>query len=393
MRLLNFSRGSTIIVKDSVNKGFFYIVKSGLLTVDRGQKMVEKELSRFGPGDSFGLVSALTGQKYLTTIFAATDSQVYEIPVASLGKFLKEKKDLALRMLGLYTRELRTIHKYLARVNPPQMRNISTEKLLQDARSYIDLKKERFAFYALEKYIEASRAGLIDGNIAAAEKLLQGLEKYTSPVWTGNSMGLGADEILFLENEPSSEIYVVKSGAVKLFSLARNQELVLDILGPGEIFGEMAFIDHRNRLASAVTETESLVMRFSKDTLLDSVGEIILQKIFESLARRIWFSHQRLMILRIADPLARIYAFLSSMIRDKEIRDKIHDAQVSFEFNIDLDELKKMCGLGKVNHDRIEIFLKDSNIEIGKHVILVKNRKYVDDKIAYYMTREVNTSR
>ena len=195
-------------------------------------------------------------------------------------------------------------------------------------------------------------------------------------------------KLFFLENESSNDIYVIKSGTVKLFTLAREQELIIDILGPGEIFGEMAFIDQNQRMASAVTDSESVLMRFTKETLFENAGDAILQKIFESLARRIWFSHQRLVILRIADPVTRLYAFVYNLIRDHEIKNKSwKKPEQEYCFQLSLAELKKMCGLSKLNDSKIDVFLNDRNLKIASDTIIVHNRKRIEEKVAYYKTR------
>ncbi len=62
---------------------------------------------------------------------------------------------------------------------------------------------------------------------------------------------------IFREGAPGDGVYFVKSGLVEISSGASTRR-VFSRLGPGEIFGEMAVIEHRPRsaTASAVEETE-----------------------------------------------------------------------------------------------------------------------------------------
>jgi CRP-like cAMP-binding protein len=64
---------------------------------------------------------------------------------------------------------------------------------------------------------------------------------------------LGAGMLVFAEGAPADSLYVVLSGAVKIFVLdATGKEVVLDTKRAGEYFGEM-MLDHRPRSATIVT--------------------------------------------------------------------------------------------------------------------------------------------
>ena len=57
---------------------------------------------------------------------------------------------------------------------------------------------------------------------------------------------------LFFAEEPSDNIYLVKEGRIKLLRAnIEGREVILDILGPGEIFGELALVDEEHRSHSA----------------------------------------------------------------------------------------------------------------------------------------------
>jgi CRP/FNR family transcriptional regulator, cyclic AMP receptor protein len=61
-----------------------------------------------------------------------------------------------------------------------------------------------------------------------------------------------AGEVIFREFDMGSEMYVVLEGEVDL-AIGDN---VVETLGPGEPFGEMALIDQTPRTASATARTE-----------------------------------------------------------------------------------------------------------------------------------------
>jgi CRP-like cAMP-binding protein len=66
-----------------------------------------------------------------------------------------------------------------------------------------------------------------------------------------------AHTILFRKNDPGSSLMVVCKGRVKICTHGEcGKELVLDMFGPGDVFGEIALLDGSPRSADAVTIDE-----------------------------------------------------------------------------------------------------------------------------------------
>ncbi len=391
--VLQFKKGAAVVVQGQPNAGYFYIVRKGTLAIDAEHRLGDKALSRFDAGDSFGLVSALTGHLFLVTIFALTEAEVLQIPVDHLGLFIKKNQALGIRLMSLYARELRAFTKHLARANDFEDRSFRPDKLFAQAKIYLEWKQPRLASYALHRFVEwGEKSGEANpAAVDAARTQLAGMQSsYAGPGWSGKSQALRAGEVIFLENEPGENVYVISKGRVKLFNIVRGHEYVLDILGEGEIFGEMAVLDKSPRMASAVTVAESEVLRLSPNVLMEEVGVAVMQKIFESLARRIWFSHQRLIILKLPKPIPRLYALLFNILRDQEIKKKMrqHNApQEDIPVPVRFDELKMMCGILRIKDESIRSFLTDPNLTLGKEFIAVKSRKKLEEKIISIKTR------
>lgn len=60
-----------------------------------------------------------------------------------------------------------------------------------------------------------------------------------------------AGAILFEENDPGSRMYVIRTGRVRIYRSAGENEMVLATLGPGDFFGEMALLENLPRSANA----------------------------------------------------------------------------------------------------------------------------------------------
>ncbi len=71
-----------------------------------------------------------------------------------------------------------------------------------------------------------------------------------------SALQLGAGQTVFEEGAAGNEMYVVVAGEVEL----RLGDRLLDVAGPGQMFGEMALVDHVTRSASAITRTAATIV-------------------------------------------------------------------------------------------------------------------------------------
>jgi len=75
-----------------------------------------------------------------------------------------------------------------------------------------------------------------------------------------------AGEYVFKENERGNTLYIVEEGAVSLKKLIINDyEKTLFVAYNGLVFGEFSFIDGRERSASAVAETDVVLLSLRRD--------------------------------------------------------------------------------------------------------------------------------
>lgn len=388
IKIKDYQAGSTIVIQNAPNPGLFYIVRKGSLAIDTEHRLNDKVLSRFEAGDSFGLVSALTGHHFLVTIYASTNAQVAEIPIAMIGSYLKAQPELALKMLRLYSRELRTIQLHLSKLDSPEDRNMTPEILMALAQKFIDWQKPHYAARALHAYVAWAEKNA-GAHLGAAKQLWSEVKgEYKQIDFAPRGTLVQADTMLFSEGEMGRDIFIILSGSVKLMRIVRGEEFIIDVLGAGELFGEMAFIENAPRMGSAITTQDSQLIRITPEQLVSSVAEGVLQKIFENMARRIWFSHQRLTIFRITDPLVRMYAFLYNLVRNQNMRTKDKSGQDrSYKLDITITELKTMCGILRMKDTTESAFSANTNFIVAPDSITIRSRKKLEDQIAYYRAK------
>ncbi len=107
---------------------------------------------------------------------------------------------------------------------------------------------------------------------------------------SGRSFEAGAT--IFSEGEPGNEMYLIKSGRVKVIRSEKTGSKVLSVLGAGNLFGEMALIEAKPRSATVVAmeKTEVLVLTFSDLERIISNKPEFLFMLIQVLCKRIRFT-------------------------------------------------------------------------------------------------------
>lgn len=80
---------------------------------------------------------------------------------------------------------------------------------------------------------------------------------------------LEAGEPVFFEHQIGAEMYAVRSGRIDILTYGK----VLEQIGPGGIFGEMALIDDGERSAAALAAELSEVVVISRELFVTLVKE------------------------------------------------------------------------------------------------------------------------
>ncbi len=78
---------------------------------------------------------------------------------------------------------------------------------------------------------------------------------------------------IFREGEPGTYAYLIESGQVEISAAARGTTLEINVLGPGDMFGEMALIDNHARAATATALEDTEVIPLEKSALEKKISE------------------------------------------------------------------------------------------------------------------------
>ena len=380
-----YKKGSVVWIENSKAMPYFFIIESGQLKQTL-RIMNMEEVAVLNKGDTFGLISCLTGHDYINRLIAVSDSAVIMIQKENIFSFLSSKPEIFLKIVGDYSNRLRKINQKLFILCSKSIYSELPNHLLEIAEHYKNHGNLEHHYYALSKYVEHSDDPELkektEKKIAALEKE-KNLQLFKAEI-IGSHAIYKPGEIIFLEQEKGDNFYFIEKGKVKITHIDREAEFVVALLNEGEFFGEMAILNQVARNATAVAFKETRLLILTKDTFIDKLGNKILEKIFLSFAKRIWYSYRRALNLCFINPVTRLYDCLDFIIKSKEGEKK----ESSHFFDISITDLRVMTNTLDVEDRYIADFLNDGNMQINYGLISIIDTTKFNDTLNLHHSRE-----
>lgn len=180
------------------------------------------------------------------------------------------------------------------------------------------------------------------------------------------------NQIIFSEFEPGNDFYLIQNGRVRINKVVKDKEKTMDILGPGDIFGEMAILEEQPRSASAIAVDNVTALHFNRDnfvSLMTSQPQLA-YKLLTVFTRRIYDAKRRLMILLLNDVQSKV-ADVFLMLTEKEPNaDNLKEAVL----HVTVDDVAHWAGspIDEVQ-DVINHWVKVGKIELYTDRMVVTN--------------------
>ncbi|MCG8571522.1 MAG: cyclic nucleotide-binding domain-containing protein [Spirochaetes bacterium] len=358
----NYKNNSIICLENTKVLDHLYLIKKGKV-----QKLVnyyeKEEVETLKDGDTFGFISCLTGMVNIERITTMTDCEIILIHKKNLIPFLSQKSEVFLKIIKYYSNKLRNLDELYNELSGTQ--NITSDgQILANAVEYFHennfIEQRNYAFSQYKIHCTNK------SKVAALEKKYHLQPQKIVDLKT--RVQFKKEDIIFLEQETGEHFYFIEQGKVKICHIHPNREVILSILKEGEFFGEMALLNRTTRMASAIAFDNCKLLVLERQNFMEKVGDKILQKIFISLASRLYHTYRRVINLHFENPVSRLYDCIDYLICTKQ--GLSHDR--SFHFYFALEELKRMTDLVEAKDKEIQEFLRDDNIRFnyGEMVII-----------------------
>jgi CRP-like cAMP-binding protein len=203
-----------------------YLLIEGEVNLRRGSR----SLDVFKRDEIFGEMAAITGEARSASAVARTPCRVLSLDPRQLRRAIEQTPEFGLMLLNVMITRLRV-----------------TVSMLSMTRSLPDWKG-------------AAETRVFDDRLLAVlTRALEGRATLHYP----------ARKTIMKENEGGVFMYVVLKGRAAI-SVGSQ---VVERVGPGGVFGVMALIDQSTRAASAIAETDCVLLPVNRNDLLDVVKE------------------------------------------------------------------------------------------------------------------------
>ena len=386
-----FKAGSYIYIEGDEDVDEVYIVEKGLVEFKSTNQRVRTHGENAAPGDVFGFISSLSQRPRMETAFAKVNSTVIVFNRERFLVLLKKNSEIAIKLLNSYADELRLYDTMIFPLEGVKGVFLPEETQLYSlGLYYYNGRMLSNAYYVLTRYVQLFPNGpdLNGARKVLAEIEKSGIKRVPEPVPDGIYRQYADKQIIFCEHEPGNELYIIKSGRVKIVKYHGDSEIILSVLREGEIFGELAIVSDKPRNATAVSFGTTVLLPIDKESMLKLIQKSsdLLKRIFTAISQRVWFTFIRTESKFYQKPITRVYVFLENKLIEDNVSLKSREPHI---FNFGIDELLKM---NSIPNDKIADAMaelsRDQNLNFYMGQTVIDNPSLVSSKARYHRSRD-----
>ena len=395
-KAMQYSKGSIIYFEGDMDDRIFILQQGSVLLtstdIETGKPVAEsvKNGEFFGVKSAFGHFSREeTATVLVPTVAVCMTVQEFEL-------LFSNNKQLIMKMLRVFSNQLRQIHKKTESV----LHNIAEDQqtgMLAVAKSFYDDEQYRSAcdiyLKFLIRYPNTTRKAEVsklyaESKLRSEKQIMRNrgidpsesidvsnssLKLFSLPAFERFAKEYEPNQIIISEYEPGDSFYLIQSGSVQLVKCVNGTKKHLDILKPGEFFGEMAILDNSPRSATCMAIGKVKCLEFNKENFeLLITGNpqmaLLLLKLF---CKRIYDQKRRFRILCIKDTHARV-ADVFCMLAEMNSQGKELEKQQ--KINATISDISHWAGLSpEVTRDEINRFVEMRKLEMYENYFIVHN--------------------
>jgi len=372
---VKFSKGSYIFVEGKQSAGRFYIIKEGKVQISRETDWETSKRNVVGPGGMFGIVSAMASFSYIESAMAVTDVVLMVVERKNYRDLICKSISVAVTTIQMFSRRLRKLNEALSQNALHNTAEDDPSQLYQVGLFFEGVGKSNQALYAYLRYLaycpDANNADDVRKKIAR----LRSRVSFKQPKYSANTMVqlFPKDSLVFAEGEIGNCLYIIQKGSVKITKIIDNQEVVLEVLGKNDIFGEMALLEDMPRSATAEVcdDCALLAVNQANFTKLINVQSDLVVRMTTFLSERIWLRYKQLANTMIKNQVVRIYDALLTQLERNRV-----DLTMSgpYTCNFGFKELAGMAGISE--RDSKDLY---ERISTTKKIAQVDDKLYIAD--------------
>ena len=161
--------------------------------------------------------------------------------------------------------------------------------------------------------------------------------------------------------QPGEAVYIILHGTVKIHIEQGDREVILSILGAGDLLGEMSLIDSVGRSASAVTLESSLMLWMDKITfsyMLDNFPPVA-RNLVRILSARVRLSDQLIQALATLDVNGRV---ARQLLAFAEKYGSSRDGMTQIRIVLTQSDIADLVGASRKRVNQTMVLLKEQGL-------------------------------
>ena len=182
------------------------------------------------------------------------------------------------------------------------------------------------------------------------------------------------NSMIILEEEMGDVVFIVMSGSVKITRVNdEGKEVILAMLGSGEVFGEMAILDGESRSANALSQENCEVVTINREDFLNllKTNNKVSLNLMTEFAIRLRKSDQQIEALSLDDAEHRIGVSILNLAEELGV---IRQGAVTVENLPYQQDIANMAGTSRETVSRTLKLLESKNLlkRDGRNLIIYK---------------------
>ncbi len=203
---------------------------------------------------------------------------------------------------------------------------------------------------------------------------------------SGFEKQLNTGEVLFKDGDRGDEMYLIKSGKIRISKSAGEVEKTLAVLKEGDFFGEMSVIDGSPRSATATAIEPAELVIFDREVFMNQVRENpLIEYVLHTLIRRLRDADEQIKFLLIKNEEKRLIAMLLTKAREGTQTDK----GILIDFSFSYENLADLVGTTiEKTKSIVDNLLKTNLITIKSDKIYINNQRNLEEYLSYITLKE-----
>ncbi len=403
-KAISYSKGSIIYFEGDIDNRVFILQKGAIYSSSKDLETRENVTAIIKTGEFFGVRSAVGHFPREETVTVLEDSVCVALSLQEFENIFCTNKAVMMKMLQVFSSQLRQIHKKIESILKRDNIISQDEGMYAVAQSFfndnkwqscLDVATSTLKLFPdnehkndLLRMVKTANAHLAKeerNEIYYAEDMKSRLtsQLFDLPAFKRFSKTYKDGQVIIAEFEKGETFYLIQKGTVQLTKCANGKNKNIDILKPGELFGEMAILDNSPRSATCVARGKVDALEFNKanfQVLVTGNPQIALN-LLKTFCKRIFDQKRRFKILLITDPQVRI-ADVFCMF--DEITPTANPESKTKKFNLTIADVAQWAGLQlDETTDQVNHFVSSKRLEIIENQMIVdiqEMRRIVDTR-------------